>query len=34
MLFIERGQVDVLDGAFVVIDKVGVFPACVGMNRQ
>jgi CRISPR-associated protein Cas1 len=24
MLFIEKGQIDVLDGAFVVIDKVGV----------
>ena len=24
MLFIERGQIDVLDGAFVVIDKTGV----------
>ena len=24
ILFIERGQVDVLDGAFVVVDKTGV----------
>ncbi len=24
MLFIERGEIDVLDGAFVVIDKTGV----------
>jgi len=24
MLFIERGQIDVLDGAFVVVDKNGV----------
>ena len=24
MIFIERGQIDVLDGAFVVVDKNGV----------
>jgi hypothetical protein len=24
MLFIEKGEIDVLDGAFVVIDKTGV----------
>ena len=24
MIFIERGEIDVLDGAFVVIDKNGV----------
>jgi len=41
MLFIEKGEIDVLDGAFVVIDKTGVrthFPvgsvACQIASRE
>jgi len=44
VLYIEKGHLDVLDGAFVVVDKTGVrthipvggvavFPARAGMNR-
>jgi len=36
ILFVEKGNLDVLDGAFVVVDKNGVrtaFPTGVGMNR-
>jgi hypothetical protein len=44
VVYIEKGNLDVLDGAFVVVDKTGVrmyaagqpggvFPARAGMNR-
>jgi hypothetical protein len=26
VVFVEKGNLDVLDGAFVVVDKTGVFP--------
>ena len=34
MVFIEKGQIDVKDGAFVVIDETGAFPTPVGMSRR
>jgi CRISPR-associated protein Cas1 len=33
ILFIDKGHLDVLNGAFVVVDK-SVFPTRVGMNRS